>query len=216
MTGVLGMSANLFAEFWRDERGSSAVEFAIWSLLLGAWLAFSTAIFIAWDNRADSAKAAYAISDIISRQDLVEVGFLDQMFDLSHQLVNNPSGSNNLRVSSIIAVQDPNDPAETVLQVEWSCALTARQDPTGGGFFALTDAEIPAPIIPEMPLLDTIILTEFYVPYSAISAQVVPGSLEWANQIVTQPRQNIRSIGLCQSARDADGPRCAGIVDTSC
>jgi len=205
--------------FWQDERGGSAVQFAIWSLLLGAWLAFRTAIFIAWDNRADSAKAAYTISDIISRQALIEEGFLQQMFDLSHRLVRNPSGTNNLRVSSIVTEQDPDDPAETVLRVEWSCALTARQDAPGGGFFALTDDEIPEEIIPAMPVFDSIILTEFYVPYSPVAAQVVPNQLEWSNRIVTQPRQNIRTIGICLTELNANGLRCTGsgpIVDQDC
>lgn len=185
-----------FARLWRDQRGSAPVQFSIWSLLLGGWLAFSTAIFIAWDNRADSSKAAYAISDMISRQADIRDNFLTQMYDLNESLVNNFTGDVKLRVSSIEFAEDPADPESFILQTQWSCKIGGASDDP---FAELSNDTIDAAIIPEMPAGDAIILTETFVPYTAISTQVVPTSFEWQNRIVTQPRRPIAFLPLCAS-----------------
>ena len=185
------------ARFRQDEAGSAPVQFAFWSLLLGAWLAFSTAIFIAWDNRADSAKAAYAISDMISRQENLRGNFLTQMHELNQSLVNNFSGSVKMRVSSIELAEDSEDSTVFTLQPQWSCVIGGASDAT---FVPLDTSTVDAAVIPDMPLGDAIILTETYVPYTAISAQVVPNAFEWQNRSGTQPRRRIAFLPLCVSA----------------
>ena len=191
---------------WTDERGSSPVQFAIWSLLLGLWLAFSVAIFVAWDNRADSSKAAYAVSDIFSRQEEIRNNLFVQMHDLTEDLVNNDSGDVKMRLTSIQLAPSPGDPTVFTNQVQWSCAIG------GGDGDAITvhdNGSIPHAVIPPMPDGDSILLTETFVPYTAISRQVLPTSFEWENQIVTQPRRPIAFVPLCASAAAQPGVSCS-------
>lgn len=197
---------------WRDERGSSAVQFAIWSLLLGVWLAFSVGIFVAWDNRSDSAKAAYAVSDIFSRQEQIRSNLLTQMYDLTQGLVNNDSGAVKMRVTSVQLATDPVDDTVFTNQVQWSCTVGGA----GAGEFSTLENDTIPPVIPVMPEGDSVILTETFVPYTVISKFVLPdadpgtsvSSIEWTNRIVTQPRQPIAFVPLCASAAAQSGVSC--------
>lgn len=177
--------------FLRDENGSMTVEFMIWLPLITFWLVFSTAVFIAWDNRADAAKATFTIADIMSRRTDINPNFLTQLYNLNQRLITNDGRRNLLRISSVMRRPDGD------LEVRWTCPM--------GGALPLADEDIPNEIIPEMALLDSVILVESRVPYTPITvpfAGVLIGGeeamderffdgateVEWSNRIAIRPR----------------------------
>lgn len=196
----------LFRKFRDDDSGSSTIEFLIWLPLLSFWLVFSSALFIAWDNRSNVAKAAYTVSDLVSRREEVSTGFLTQIEDLNDRLVARVAdeSSAKVRVSSIMFGNGEyvnGDYVNGELFVTWSCGAN--------GLLGLEKEDIPVDLIPQMSPLDTIILTETYVPYTPIP---VPFSstfggleaLEWANALITRPRI-VREITFKEGELCPDG-----------
>lgn len=176
MTKLKSLSA-----FSRDERGSMTLEFVLWIPLLLSWVVFSLAAFKAMENRGDAAKATYTISDIISRQKTVDRIFMNDLGILAEQVLPDSATGTKMRVSLIQRVDD------TSLEVMWTECF--------GDILPLTDGTIPFHLMPDtMAILDTVVLTETYVPYFRIAVPY-PLSLvftqeqfTWTNAIVTRPR----------------------------
>ena len=91
-----------FGRFFRHERGSVLVEFVLLLPLL-VWVMIALVVF--WDvfrtiNTAQ--KAAYSISDLISRQeDNLSVSFVDGMQDVFDYLVEGTAQGSRLRITSL-------------------------------------------------------------------------------------------------------------------
>jgi Flp pilus assembly protein TadG len=163
--------------FLRDERGSMTVEFMIWLPLITFWLVFSTAVFIAWDNRADSAKATFTIADIMSRRVAVDGAFLEQLYNLNQGLITNDGRRNVLRISSVRMEADGD------LNVRWSC-------PMGDGVLEMENSSIPMAVIPTLPgesdpmigTLDSVIIVESLVPYTPLNVPFASSILTLGDQ----------------------------------
>lgn len=166
--------AGLLLRRWRRaERGSITIEFLLWLPLLAFWLVVSVAFFDAYKSRNDAAKAAHTLSDIMSRQVEMSNAFADELFALEDKLLPRVATGKRLRVSSIRYA------AETY-QVQWSRAV--------GGGQPMADADIPLEFLPEMADLDTVVLTELYVPYQPFTDWAGIGARAWTFVIVTRPR----------------------------
>ena len=168
--------------FLNDQQGSATMEFVIWLPLLTLWLVFSTAIFIAYDSRNAAGKAAYAVSDILSRMNTVDAPTLEQITALNRRLVSGAPEGERMRVTSIRRTLQllPDDPA---YEVRWSCGY--------GGLDPLVPLNLPEELMPTMQPYDTIILTEFYVPFVPISTWGGVRAFDWSHVLVTRPRFTI-------------------------
>ena len=169
-----------------DDRGSLSMEFMIWVPLLVLWTLFSIGMFKAWDSRNDSAKMAYSLSDLLSRQTEVDAALLQQTLALTDRLAPGRGGLTSMRVSSI-RYEGVDASGNDEFTVIWSCGF---RGPT-----PLTDALVPVDLIPTMQPLDSILMTEFYTPYVPLNSLVDLSSYEWGNVLVTRPRL-VREIGL--------------------
>ena len=166
--------------FAKDTQGSITVEFMIWVPVIMLWLAFSVAYYDANKNRNDAAKAAYTISDLVSRQVEVSDPFFEQIAALQNNLLPRTASRHDLRVTSIQFLEAEDEDDEDVWVVQWSAATD--------GFIPLTDETLNTSLFPPIADLDTIILTELAVPFVPIMANVGINNQTWRLPVVTRPR----------------------------
>ena len=130
--------------FLRDTRGNVTIETVIWVPLLLTIIAATFSLHDAFRYKALNTKAAYTISDALSREtDPIDDAYLDGMVDVLEFLTRS-EGPYSLRVSLIKwhnpGSEDswgnttPADPASGAYQLDWS--------QTRGDFDALTLADL--------------------------------------------------------------------------
>lgn len=90
-----------FTGFSRDDRGSVAIEAVIWLPLILGVLAATFSLFDAFRYKSLNVKAAYTISDAISREtDPIDNLYLDGMLDLLQYLTRS-EGAYSLRLTLV-------------------------------------------------------------------------------------------------------------------
>ncbi|MEM7178339.1 MAG: hypothetical protein AAF503_11595 [Pseudomonadota bacterium] len=156
-----------------DEAGSITTEFVLWIPLLMTWFMLSVVLYDANKNRNDAAKAAYTISDLISRKKDVDNAYLEQLKSLEDNLLPRTAGSHTLRLTSLRFV-------DGTYEVVWSKAL--------GGGLPLTSAELNPAAFPTTADTDSLIVTEIDVPYTPLSDWVGITAKTWSFDVVSRPR----------------------------
>ncbi|WP_425099737.1 TadE/TadG family type IV pilus assembly protein [Tropicibacter sp. S64] len=115
--------------FARDEDGNVTVETILWVPLVITILAATFSLHDAFRYKSLNVKAAYTISDAISREtDPIDNAYLDGMVDLMAYLTRS-AGPYSLRVTLVRYKQ-----ADGGYNVEWS--------KTRGGFSAMTGSDL--------------------------------------------------------------------------
>lgn len=170
----------LFRRFSRGEDGSVTAEAVIvLPLLIWAYLA----LFVYWDlfrSLNTVQKAAYNISDLISRQSEVNTKFLDGMLSIMNYLIDSDQQA-KMRLTSVQWVEK--DKKYVVL---WSHS-------PGSGMTSLTNTTVQAykTRIPTMADGNSVILVETEVSYKpAFDAGIAPRT--FSELVVTRPRYYIR------------------------
>ncbi len=166
------------ARFARDLRGSLSMETVlVFPLLMWAYIAMFI-YFDAFRVQSTNLKAAYAVSDLLSREAVVNQDYIDGMNDVFDYLIAS-SDPTWLRVT--VVKWDENDDE---YKVEWS--HTTKGKPVH------TDATINSPDvvskIPVLPVGDKVIVVETHMTYEPIF-NVGLGQLSLDNFIVTRPRK---------------------------
>jgi len=164
-------------EVLRDERGSISIEFVIVMPLL-LFLAISGLGF--WDafqSKSKAAKIAYAVSDIMSRYDVVDDTDMAYLYSVQDKMLSPDLDRRSLRISSI-CFENGN------YRVLWSYTASSNDIP---GPDALEDVEIPVEILPTMAPQDSIILTETEARWQP-HLNVGVGSRTWRSELVSRPR----------------------------
>ncbi len=164
-------------EVLRDERGSISIEFVIVMPLL-LFLAISGLGF--WDafqSNSKTAKIAYAVSDIMSRYDVVDDTDMAYLYSVQDKMLSPDLDRRSLRISSI-CFENGN------YRVLWSYTASSNDIP---GPDALEDVEIPVEILPTMAPQDSIILTETEARWQP-HLNVGVGSRTWRSELVSRPR----------------------------
>lgn len=171
------IASRALTRFIRDERGSMTVEFMLWLPWLLFWLVFSLGAFFAMETRSDSAKAAYTIADIMSRDGdgLLERSDMIEVQVLFNELLPNAASGKSLRVSMIMA-------ASGAFEVVWTECF--------GSYVVMTDDAIPVEILPEMDDLDVVLLTETSAPYFAITRVFGLDTYNFTTRVVNIPRHH--------------------------
>ena len=163
--------------FVRDERGSISVEAVIiLPILLWVWLA-TFVFFDAYRANSVNLKAAYTITDAISRQlQAVDDTFMDNMQVMLGRL-NEPNRATDMRITQIRYDED-NDRYQRV----WSKAR--------GGVQPYTEAEVEAlkSRLPIMPDKDQITLVETWTEYDPLFGDFALTEFDMSTFIFTRPR----------------------------
>lgn len=143
--------------FLRDERGGILIEFLFMlPLMIWAWIALT----VFWDvfrtiNTAQ--KAAYSISDLISRQEAnLTPSFIDGMQDVFDFLMINNGESVGIRITSIYYDAE-DDEHELIFSVSPGNKLNPLSD---ADLVRLSDQ------IPLMGDTDSVVIVETYVEYT--------------------------------------------------
>jgi Flp pilus assembly protein TadG len=161
-----------FLQRWRsDERGVSAVEFALLTPVLLTLLIGSVTVFDLFRTAQSAEKGTFTVGDMLSRETAITSAKLTSMLAFISNTVDH-DGSPLLRVSSITNING-------TLTVDWSRSV--------GNADIETDA-VDMTEIPAMAAGDSIILTESFLPHRAF----VPGfgldHIVYANTSAQRPR----------------------------
>lgn len=161
----------MMVSFGRDERGVSAVEFALLVPILLALLLGTVTVFDLFRTAQSAEKGTFTVGDMLSRQTAISQTLLNDMLSFVSNTVEH-QGSARLRVSSI-----SNNAGRLVL--EWSQMVGNTSVDMG----TLSFAGIPA-----MAPGDSVLLTEVYIPHRAFIAGFGVDHVMFENRAVHRPR----------------------------
>lgn len=146
-----------FKRFLRDERGAVLLEFLLFLPLL-VWTMIAVVVF--WDVFRTiniSQKAAYSVSDLISRQeDNLSTSFVDGMQDVFDYLTLNTAQNSRMRITSLYYDAD-----EDEYRLIFSVSPDNRLTP-----YVETDLEALRDRIPILNDNDSVVIVETLVDYT--------------------------------------------------
>lgn len=165
------MMMRLLRELRGDERGVSAVEFALIVPLLLAVLLGTVTIFDAFRTAQAAEKGTFTVGDMLSRQTAISQPMLTSMLTFVEKTVNF-DGSARMRVSSI-------SNAAGTLILDWSHSVGDQN---------LAIDAIDYGTIPDIAVGDSVVLTEVFIPHQAFVAGFGFDRIVYNNKAVTRPR----------------------------
>jgi Flp pilus assembly protein TadG len=155
-----------------DQRGASAVEFALFAPVLLMLLLGSVTIFHMFRTAQNLEKATYTVGDILSRQTVVSNDVMTNMLSLTtHSVAIVRDGA--LRVTSISRVGSG-------LVVDWT--------KTVGKTAAVGNTALPLSVVPDIANGDSVLVTETFVPYSALVSGFGLDQITFHYRAVQRPR----------------------------
>ncbi|WP_438987699.1 TadE/TadG family type IV pilus assembly protein [Marivivens donghaensis] len=182
--------SHIFRRFRDDERGSMAIETVlIFPILCWAYLA-TFVYFDAFRIQSTTNKAAYTISDQVSRETgYITPNYMTSLYNL-HEFLTSSNHPTKLRLS-VVRYTDDNG-----YDVRWSQGR--------GGAGALTNAGLADILdkLPVMPNNEVIIVVQNWLSYEPMFS-VGLSAFEFENLIVTRPRFN--SAQLCWNSQENGG-----------
>ena len=159
-------------QFGRDERGASAIEFALLAPVLLMVLVGTVTMFDLFRTAQSVEKATFTIGDILSRQTaLSDAELSERMSMLRHTVASADDGG--LRVSSFTRKGGK-------LEQDWSEVV--------GNAASVGSAPIPEDILPQIANGDSVILTESFVPHAAMVAAFGLDVVVFTGRAVHRPR----------------------------
>jgi Flp pilus assembly pilin Flp len=156
----------------KDENGASAVEFALLVPVLLLVLMGTVTLFDMFRTSQSVEKVTFTVGDILSRQTSISGATLTSMLSLVRNTV--PTANDGgLRVSSISKKGNK-------FELLWS--------KTAGASAAIGTTAIPYDIVPDMANGDSVILTESFIPHSAMFAGFGVDLITFRARAVQRPR----------------------------
>jgi hypothetical protein len=165
------------AAFRRDERGNVSIEMVIWLPLIIGVLAATYSLFEAFRQQSLNVKAAYTISDALSRQtDPIDDAYLDGMVEVLRFLTDS-DGAYGLRITLVRF-----DAGRDAYEVMWS--------QTRGGLAQMQDDGL-AGLRDQMPRLlhnERVIVVETETEHDPIIDMKLLQPESFHNFVFTRPR----------------------------
>lgn len=175
------------ARFLAGSDGSMSAELVIILPVLMAWVAMSLVFYDGYHQRVVNQKAAYTLSDLISRELDDPVGpkyinGLDKVFDF---LTGQASSDGGIRVTVVYCKDNCSAGASgRELTVDWSYSTSSTHS-------ALTSSDINGSYLDEIPLAakgDRQILVETYLEFQPILDIGLRDDIVMEMFVVTRPR----------------------------
>ena len=168
-----------FARFRREEEGSIVAETVIMFPTLFAACLATYVFFDAFRNQSVSLKAAYTISDALSREDgYITNTYMNSLWRI-HRFLTNSAHNTRLRVSMI-----EYDADDDKYYVCWSRNKGGMGNLTNGGLQQLVNANQ----IPVLPEDQGVFLVQTSVAWEPIFSIGRNWSMDFQNLVVTAPR----------------------------
>lgn len=161
----------LWRRLGRDERGVSAVEFALLMPIMLALLMGTVTIFDLFRTAQSAEKGTFTVGDMLSRQTLITESLLNSMLTFVQNTVEY-QGTARLRVSSISNTGGK-------LAVDWSKDVGSKD---------VAMAAVRFDDVPMMAVGDSVLLTELFVPHRAFIAGFGIDKVTYENRAVHRPR----------------------------
>ncbi|MEC8629351.1 MAG: hypothetical protein VXY73_04605 [Pseudomonadota bacterium] len=178
------MLRNRITDFARDERASLVAEAVLILPALVWWYVGSMVFFQGYQARNVNMKAAYTISDMISRQNAqITPATLNGLGNVFKYLVAGKGNDGRIRVTSVQCTAECTlDNPSRELTLLWSHGT--------GTYAAMTQAELAdyAKYIPVMAKLDTVIIVETRSDFQTNWDKVGLDLDRFENIVVTRPR----------------------------
>jgi Flp pilus assembly protein TadG len=166
------MRRSVLQRLGRDERGASAIEFALLAPVLLLVLVGTVTMFDLFRNAQNVEKATFTVGDILSRQTSVSDSSLNALMSMMRHTV--PTAADGgLRVSSLTR-------KGSKLELDWSKIV--------GDSTSVGSAPLPTDILPQVANGDSVILTESFVPHSAMIAAFGLDVVVFKARAVHRPR----------------------------
>ena len=164
--------------FLRDQHGSISIETVILMPLLLFLTIGGLTYWNAFNSNSRTAKVAYAVSDIMSRHEVVDDVDMAYLFDLQNKMLPGDVRERTLRISSICFENDN-------YHVLWSYVASGTDVTTPP---ALTVTDIPIQVMPAMQPQDSVILVELTGSWEPQFSTAGLTGAEWNNALVVRPR----------------------------
>lgn len=178
----IGRIARALTRFGRDEWGTMTMEAVIMLPILIWWYLGGLVFFDAYQARSINLKAAYTVSDLISRSVSGEVATsdLEGLADLFGYLTADKGENAEIRVTLVRCAEDC-DEATRTLELDWSWA-SGSQGRLSSGDLSGYQGDIPV-----MPAGDRVILVETFLDYEPVFNVGLSASAH-EHIVVTRPR----------------------------
>ena len=173
---------NRFRKLCRDQSGTAVIEFMVMIPFLFTMLLAMVVYFDAYRTKNLNLKAAYTISDMLSRENpIVDEDYIEGLHTVFRFSVGSPQPS-WIRVTKFqFDTQDPNDPNDGRYIMKWSHGTTGISDHTEASIQEI------AGDIPVMAHGATALMVESQMTYIP-PFQVSIGPIDFNNRVITRPR----------------------------
>ncbi len=194
---------NPFRKFFRDQKGSLAVE-AVFAVPMLFWAATATFTFYdAYKAQNASYRANYTISDMLSRETLpINQSYLDGIHRVFRYMTHAGSETSWIRLSVVTCTDFCASEQNRVLNFDWSKGAAGARSLTAADLLAYRS------VIPLMATGNRLILVETsrqYVPPFA-NALVSFAERDLVSHVVTRPRFAPQLCWItCVSGGGSDG-----------
>jgi len=174
---MTGLWARLWPKFWRDQRGVSAVEFALIApVLITFYFGFAETTQAMMAKRRAS-HVASTIGDLVAQDSVMTNAKIADLFTIGATLLAPfPAAPLKMRITSVTAN------ASGDVRVDWSDGY--------GGLAALSNGSaysgIPAGLITAN---QSLIISEVSYSYDSPIKKYVPDTLNWNSKYYLRPRQ---------------------------
>ncbi|MCV2881409.1 TadE/TadG family type IV pilus assembly protein [Actibacterium sp. XHP0104] len=169
--------------FWREEDASMIAEGVMTLPILAWWYVGSLTFFQAYEAKNVNIKAAYTISDMLSREDkFVDDSYMDGLYKVFKYLTDDEGFDQAIRVTQVYCSKNCNTSGDSrELSVDWSYGTTGRAVVTAEGVMSFNK------YVPIMTLGDRAVIVETWSSYSP-PFNVGLSDEDFQNIVVTRPR----------------------------
>lgn len=175
---------NKIRDFYHDTRGTAVVEFVVMVPLLATLLVALVVYFDAFRAKSTNLKAAYTISDMMSREACTDSNYIDGLQVVFDFLISAPQPT-WVRVTLVQFdtgdVTDPGNDADDTYIKRWSYGTNGKPQHTDASIDSISHE------IPVMPHGDSALIIETHMTYfPAFEVGIDPFDIN--NRIITRPR----------------------------